>query len=186
MSLADLAHAVMLVEIGLIPPEIGAKLLAVLLELHAIPAAEFPFDPARGDAYNNREYVLRQQAPEVAGWLQVGRPRREVTTIAYLLVLRERLLALTAALLDLMTALLNLAEAHLHTLMPDYTYLQTAHPTTLAHYLLTFAQPMTRDLDRLHDVFERTNLSPAGSGSTNGSRLPLDRARLAEALGFAG
>jgi argininosuccinate lyase len=186
MSLADLAHGVMLVEIGLIPPEIGAKLLAALLELHAIPAAEFPFDPARGDAYNNREYVLRQQAPEVAGWLQAGRPRREVTTIAYLLVVRERLLSLTGALLDLMKALLNLAEAHRHTLMPDYTYLQTAHPTTLAHYLLTFVQPMTRDLARLRDVFERTNLSPAGSGSTNGSRLPLDRVRLAELLGFAG
>jgi argininosuccinate lyase len=67
-----------------------------------------------------------------------------------------------------------------------YTYLQTAHPTTLAHYLLTFVQPMTRDLARLRDVFERTNLSPAGSGSTNGSRLPLDRVRLAELLGFAG
>jgi argininosuccinate lyase len=186
MSLADLAHGVMLVEIGLIPAEIGAKLLAGLLELHAIPAAEFPFDPARGDAYNNREYVLRQQAPEVAGWLQAGRPRREVTTIAYLLVVRERLLALISALLDLMKVLLNLAEAHLYTLMPDYTYLQTAHPTTLAHYLLTFVQPMTRDLARLRDVFERTNLSPAGSGSTNGSRLPLDRVRLAELLGFAG
>lgn len=186
MSLADLAHAVMLIEIGLIPPEIGAKLLAALLELHALPAAEFPFDPARGDAYNNREYILRRQAPEVAGWLQAGRPRREVTTIAYLLVVRQDLLALTGALLDLMGVLLNLAETHLQTLMPDYTYLQTAHPTTLAHYLLTFVQPMTRDLARLRGVFERTNLSPAGSGSTNGSRLPLDRVRLAELLGFAG
>jgi argininosuccinate lyase len=186
MSLADLAHAIMLVEIGLIPPKIGARLLVALLELHAIPAAEFPFDPARGDAYNNREYVLRRQAPQAAGWLQAGRPRREVTTIAYLLVVRERLLALTGALLDLMKTLLNLAEAHRCTLMPDYTYLQTAHPTTLAHYLLTFVQPMTRDLARLRDVFERTNLSPAGSGSTNGSRLPLDRVRLAELLGFDG
>jgi argininosuccinate lyase len=70
--------------------------------------------------------------------------------------------------------------------MPDYTYLQTAHPTTLAHYLLTFVQPMTRDLARLRSLFERTNLSPAGSGSTNGSRLPLDRNRLAELLGFDG
>ncbi|MBI1878549.1 MAG: argininosuccinate lyase, partial [Chloroflexi bacterium] len=186
MSLADLAHAVMLIETGLIPSPTGAGLLGALLELHTIPAAEFPFDPARGDAYNNREYLLRQRAPEVAGWLQAGRPRREVTTIAYLLVVRERLLALAGALLELMAALLNLAEAHLHTLMPDYTYLQTAHPTTLAHYLLTFVQPMTRDLARLRGVFERTNLSPAGSGSTNGSRLPLDRDRLAELLGFDG
>jgi argininosuccinate lyase len=186
MSLADLAHAVMLLEVRLIPPSVGAELLTALLALHAVPAADFPFDPARGDAYNNREYILRQKAPEVAGWLQAGRPRREVTTLAYLIVVRERLLSLTGALLDLMAALLNLAETHLYTLMPDYTYLQTAHPTTLAHYLLTFVQPMTRDLARLQSVFERVNLSPAGSGSTNGSRLPLDRVRLAELLGFDG
>jgi argininosuccinate lyase len=186
MSLADLAHAVMLIEVGIIPPSTGATLLAALLEMHAIPAESFPFDPTRGDAYTNREYALRQKAPEVAGWLQAGRPRREVSTLAYLLVVRERLLTLAGALLDLMRTLLNLAEAHLHTLMPDYTYLQTAHPTTLAHYLLTFVQPMTRDLDRLRGAFERTNLSPAGAGSTNGSRLPLDRARLAELLGFDG
>jgi argininosuccinate lyase len=186
MSLADLAHAVMLTETGLIPAEAGAKLLAALLELHAIPPAEFRFEPARGDAYNNREYMLRQKAPEAAGWLQAGRARREATTIAYTLLVRERLLALTGALLELMAALLDLAEAHLQTLLPDYTYLQTAHPTTLAHYLLTFVQPMTRDLARLRAAFERTNLSPAGIGSTNGSRLPLDRNRLAELLGFDG
>ncbi len=186
MSLADLAQAVMLIEISVIPPAVGAKLLITLLKMHDIPANDFPFDPTHGDAYTNREYVLRQKAPEVAGWLQAGRPRREVTTVAYLLVVRERLLTLTAALLDLMRALLNLAEANLHTLMPDYTYLQTAHPTTLAHYLLTFVQPMTRDLARLQSAFDRVNLSPAGAGSTNGSRLPLDRPRLAELLGFDG
>lgn len=186
MSLADLAHAVMLIEAGLIPAEAGAKLLAALLDLHDIPPAEFPFDPARGDAYNNREYVLRQHAPEVAGWLQAGRPRREVSTLAYLLVVREQLLTLTGALLNLIEALLNLADAHLRTLMPDYTYLQTAHPTTLAHYLLTFVQPMARDLARLQTAFARANLSPAGAGSTNGSRLPLNRERLGELLGFDG
>jgi argininosuccinate lyase len=186
MSLADLAHALMLIEVGLIPPDAGATLLAALLDLHNIPGDTFPFDPAQGDAYTNREYVLRQKVPQVAGWLQAGRPRREVTTLGYLLVVRERLLALTRALLAAMQALLILAESHLDTLMPDYTYLQTAHPTSLAHYLLTFVQPMSRDLARLQAVFERVNLSPAGAGSTNGSRLPLQRERLAELLGFAG
>lgn len=186
MSLADLAHAVMLIEANLIPAAAGAELLATLLALHEQPAADFPFDPARGDAYNNLEYELRRRAPAVAGWLQAGRPRREVSTLAYLLVTRERLLSLIGAHLNLLTTLLNLAAAHRQTLMPDYTYLQTAHPTTLAHYLLTFVQPMTRDLARLRAVFARTNLSPAGAGSTNGSRLPLDRQRLADLLGFEG
>ncbi len=186
MSLADLAHTVMLIEVGIIPPQAGADLLAALLAMHAIAPADFPFDPAHGDAYTNREHYLREQAPAAVGWLKAGRPRREASTIAYLLAVRQRLLTLTGALARLMQAILNLAEANLTTVTPDYTYLQPAQPTTLAHYLLTFVQPMTRDLVRLRGAFERTNCSPAGSGSVNGSRLPLDRTRLAELLGFEG
>lgn len=52
------------------------------------------------------------------------------------------------------------------------------------HYLLTFVHPMLRDLDRLRTAYQRTNVSPAGAGSVNGSRLPLDRDSLSEMLGF--
>ena len=141
MSLADLAQAVMLIEVDLIPVEAGPNLLTALLDLHAIPPDQFPFDPAHGDAYTNREHVLRQKALHVAGWLQAGRPRREVSTLAFLLVVRERLLSLVEVMLEMMQTLLVMAQQHLTTIMPDYTYLQTAHPTTLAHYLLTFVSP---------------------------------------------
>jgi len=90
------------------------------------------------------------------------------------------------ALLAAMETLLDTAAAHVATLMPDYTYLQTAQPTTFAHYLLGFVQPMIRDLTRLRAAFDHTNRSPAGIGSTNGSRLPLNRERLAHLLGFQG
>src|SRR3972149_4082806 len=86
----------------------------------------------------------------------------------------------------LLEALLAQAEAHVATIMPDYTYLQPAQPTTLAHYLLGFAYPAMRDLERLRAAFQRINRSPAGGGSTNGSRLPLDRHRVAELLRFEG
>ncbi|MCI0709252.1 MAG: argininosuccinate lyase [Chloroflexi bacterium] len=186
MSFADLAHAIMLIEQRIIPPEIGPELLRALLDMHRIPAEQFPFDPSHGDAYSNREYHLLQRVPTVGGWLQTGRPRREVTTIAYLLVNRERILRLSETLLLLMQAILDRAEAHRSTIVPDYTYLQPAHPTTLSHYLLTFVWPMARDLDRLQQTFRRVNRSPAGSGSTNGSRLSLNREYLAELLGFDG
>jgi argininosuccinate lyase len=70
--------------------------------------------------------------------------------------------------------------------MPDYTYLQQAQPTTLGHYLLGFVYPMLRDAERLRACFQRINLSPGGIASVNGSRLPLDRNRLADLLGFDG
>ncbi|MBI5829120.1 MAG: argininosuccinate lyase, partial [Chloroflexi bacterium] len=185
MSLADLAHVIMLVETDIIPREAGGELLAALLTLHPAPPLDFALDPARGDLYSNREAYLRMLTPAV-GWLSAGRARREATTIGYRLAVRERLLVAAAALGDCAAAALDLAEKHRATLFPDYTYLQPAQPTTFGHYLLTFAYPLLRDLDRARAAFARTNVSPAGSGSVNGSRLPLDRARLAELLGFDG
>lgn len=183
MSLADLAHVVELIEAGVVPREAGSDLLSALLGMHPSPPFDFALDPARGDLYSNREAYLRMLTP-AAGWLSAGRARREATTIGYRIAARERLLSLAEALVDLGLAALDLAEAHRATLFPDYTYLQPAQPTTFGHYLLTFAYPILRDLDRLREAFRRTNASPAGSGSVNGSRLPLDRARLAGRLGF--
>ncbi|MBI3763304.1 MAG: argininosuccinate lyase [Chloroflexi bacterium] len=183
MSRADLAHVVMLAEAGIIPGEAGGELIAALLEIHPRPPLDFSFDPATGDLYANREAYLKMLTP-AAGWLSAGRARREAATIGYRIAARSRLLGLASALADCARAALDLAETHRATIFPDYTYLQTAQPTTFGHYLLTFVYPVLRDLDRLRAAFARTNVSPAGSGSVNGSRLPLNRERLAELLGF--
>ncbi|HET7090645.1 MAG TPA: argininosuccinate lyase [Anaerolineae bacterium] len=183
MSLADMAHVVALIESDIIPRQAGGELLSALLDIHPSPPLDFALDPARGDLYSNREVYLRMLT-SAAGWLSAGRARREATTIGYRIALRRRLLAWAAALEDGAVAALDQAEAHRATLFPDYTYLQPAQPTTFGHYLLTFVYPMLRDLDRTRAAFARANVSPAGSGSVNGSRLPLDRARLANLLGF--
>jgi len=183
MSLADLAHVLELMEAGVLSPATGGELLQALLELHPAPPLDFGLDPARGDLYSNREAYLRMLGAPV-GWLSAGRARREATTIGYRVAVRGRLLALAAALGELAAAGLDLAEAQRETLFPDYTYLQPAQPTTFGHYLLTFVTPLLRDLERTRAAFANANASPAGSGSVNGSRLPLDRARLAARLGF--
>jgi argininosuccinate lyase len=189
MSFADLAYVVMLCEENLIPPASRPSLLQGLLHLHNIPPEQFPFSPIFGDIYTNRENALRQHTGADSGadgWLRMGRARRESSTVGYTLVTRDGLLGLMQALLGLLETLLNLAEAHRETLMPDYTYLQKAHPTTLGHYLLTFAMPISRDLSRLRAVYDRFDQCPAGIGSVNGARLPLNRNRLAELLAFQG
>jgi argininosuccinate lyase len=78
------------------------------------------------------------------------------------------------------------AERHLGTLMPDYTYLQQAQPTTFGHYLLSFADPVLRDAERLRAEYANVNVSPAGAGAVNGSRILDDRDASARRLGFAG
>jgi len=184
MSLADLAHIVMLIEVHVVPEDIGRRLLGSLIELHHTPVTDVDLDPVLGDLYSNRESWVSRRDAAAAGWLSAGRARREASTTAYRIAVRRRLLELSGAMTLLVTAVLDQAERHVDTVMPDYTYLQQAHPTTVGHYLMSFAYPMLRDLDRLQACFARTNASPGGGGSTNGSRLPLDRARLQELLGF--
>lgn len=186
LNLGDIAHVLVLLENEVIPPSAGQKLLKALLAAHEISVQAFQFDPARGDAYKNREHHIMQAVPEVGGWLRAGRARREATNIAYCLAVRERLLVLLEAATAFIEALLVRVQEHMDTLMPDYTYLQQAQPTTLGHYLLGFIYPVLRDVERLRTCFGRINLCPGGIGSVNGSRLPLDRRRLADLLGFDG
>ncbi|MGZ8975714.1 2-phosphosulfolactate phosphatase XcbC [Methylomagnum sp.] len=182
MGRVDLAHTLVMLEAGIIPPEPGRELLAALLELRERPG-DFQPDPARGDLYTNREAWLAERTAAV-GWLGAGRARREATTTAFHIKVREDLLHLADALAAFGHTLTRRARQFRDALMPDYTYLQAAQPTRFGHYLLGFAYPILRDLARLRALYGRINRSPAGCGSTNGSRLPQDRERLAELLGF--
>lgn len=184
LALSDLAHVLHLAEQQLIPRQAAQSLARLLLELDR--DAGFSYDPALGDAFTNRAQWLRARAPDAAGYLSTGRARREATTVAFRLLVRRQLIALGLSLVRAQTALLDLAALHTETLMPDYTYLQAAHPTSLSHYLLSFVYPLLRDSTRLQEAFGAINRSPAGIGSTNGSSLPLSRERIAELLGFDG
>ncbi len=184
ISLVDLAHTLVMTEAGIVPREAGQDLIAALLKLHERPA-DFVLDPARGDLYTNREAWLATQTG-ASTWLGAGRARREATTTAFLIKVRAGLLGLAEALTTTGKALAARAREFRMALLPDYTYLQSAQPTSFGHYLLGFAYPILRDLDRIRGLYGRVNRSPAGCGSTNGSRLPQDRERLSELLGFDG
>lgn len=184
MGFADLAHTTMLIEQGVIAKAPGTTLLAALLELQHGPE-DFALDPALGDLYTNRESWLSQRTT-ATGWLGAGRARREATTTAWHITVRQGVLDFAAALIGCGEALATKAQALRDALAPDYTYLQTAQPTSFGHYLLSFAFPLLRDLDRLRSLHARIDRSPAGCGSANGSGLPQDRARLEELLGFTG
>jgi argininosuccinate lyase len=186
MSYADIAHVIMLIEEGILPQDSGKKLLGVLLALHDRPVGELGFHPKYGDLYTNRVRLLKEQVGRDAGWLHSGRARRECSTVGWLIETRERLLSFGRSITNLSHALIGKSERHIHDYMPDYTYLQHAQPTTLAHYFLTFVYSLLRDLERLCQTYHRLNVSPAGSGSVNGSRLPLNRERVARLLGFQG
>src|SRR5215210_2479014 len=187
LSLADLAHAVALVEGGDLPGEDAKSLLQGLLELHAIPGDEFPWDPALGDAFNAREAELeRRVGRAAAGWLSAGRPRREAFRVALRLTARAGVRELQDALVDQAAALVRHARATRSALATDYTYLQPAQPTTVGHLLLAYAYPALRDADRARASHAALGASVAGAGGSAGSRWALDRHRLADLLGSEG
>jgi argininosuccinate lyase len=187
LSLADLAHAVALIEGGDLAGEDAKSLLRGLLELHAIPDDEFPWDPSLGDAFNAREAELeRRVGRAAAGWLSAGRPRREAFRVALRLTARAGARELHDALVDQAAALVRHAGATRTALATDYTYLQPAQPTTVGHLLLAYAYPALRDADRASASHAALGASVAGAGGSAGSRWSLDRARLAELLGCDG
>lgn len=184
LSLSDLAHAVALTETGVLDAATAAGLAGGLLELHAIPPSEFPWDPDRGDAFNSREHELRRRVgASASGWLTAGRPRREAFRVGLRLVARAQVLDLHDAVRDAAAALTDLGEQHGADLAADYTYLQPAQPTTIGHLLIGYAQPLVRDAERLRRVHGWLDASVAGVGGSAGSRWAIDRTRLAELLG---
>jgi argininosuccinate lyase len=81
-------------------------------------------------------------------------------------------------------ALISQAEQHTETLMPGYTHLQPAQPITAAHWLMSFFWMLSRDRERLNQAYQRTAVSPLGSGALAGTPFPVDRQFLADELGF--
>lgn len=186
-ALADLAHGVMLVEEAILSSERGARLLAGLLDILDRGLAEFPWDSQVGSYLPQAErYLAALVGEDVAGRLQTGRSRNDQSAAAERLWMRDLLLELTGDLLALERAIVTRADEHADTLMPGYTHLQHAQPSTFGHALMRHASVLERDLQRLEGAFARTNLSAQGGAAMAGTSWPVNRERVAALLGHDG
>ena len=85
---------------------------------------------------------------------------------------------------ELRKVFLDLAAVHHETLIPAYTHTQPAQPSTLAHFLLSMAENLGRDVRRLQSAYDNMNYCPLGAGAITTTGFPIDRHRVAELLGF--
>ena len=185
--LTDLAHAVMLTETGILAHERGTRLLEGLLEMHDSGGAGFPYLAESGSFLVQTEHYLSQRMGEdIAGRLQTGRSRNDQSAAAERLYVRDLLLDVAAGTFRLQRHVLTQAEAHAETLMPGYTHLQHAQPTTFGHHMMRCAAAFDRDLQRMRDAWPRINLSSLGGAAMAGTSWPVDRNRTAELLGHDG
>ncbi len=183
----DIAHTVMLAEQGILAPAHARAILTTLREIAALGTARFPMDPAKGSFLLQVEaYLFDQVGESVGGRMHTGRSRLDQGPTVRRLYKRRHLIRVMEDVLALQGAILGLAQRHLGTVMPGYTCLQHAHPTTFGHYLLAFSTKLSDDFDRLRETFARVNLSPLGAAGLAGTAWPIDRDRTRALLGFDG
>ncbi len=184
--LVDKAHVVMLREQSILKKEEAAAILLCLTRLedradefleHELPGYEDVHTAIEAE-------VIRELGEEVGGRMHTGRSRNDEVATCIRLALRTELFQLLEAINELRTSLLVKAAEHLDTVMPGYTHLQHAQPTTFGHHMLAHADALARDFARLTTALERTNVSPLGAAAFASTGFPLDRDRTARLLGF--
>lgn len=177
------AHVIMLIERGVISKDSGSRILKALLELDGSPFVRFDAEDIHVIV---EEEVIKRVGMEVGGDINIAKSRNDQVATAIRMALREEIISIVDVVLSLQESLLEAAKRGIGTIIPGYTHLQPAQPTTLAHYLLAQFDALQRDLERLLDAYKRVNLCPMGSGALATTSFPISRERVAELLGFDG
>jgi argininosuccinate lyase len=181
----SIAHAAMLGAQGVIEQSDANQIIAALQEIRAdIDAGKFEFKLSDEDIHMSVEAELTRRIGDAGKRLHTARSRNDQVALDFRLHLKNEITGILGMELDLLSVLLDIAEKNTDTIMPAYTHLQRAQPTTFAHYMMAYANMLRRDVTRLEDCIERMDESPLGSGALTGTTYPIDRMKVAEALGF--
>jgi argininosuccinate lyase len=183
---ASIAHAQMLGRTGIIPASDARALVeglrAVLADVRAGRlAADGPYE----DVHTFVEAALYRRLGPVAGRLHTARSRNDQVATAFRLYVKEQVVHVVDLVAGLMAAVAERAASTVDVLMPAFTHLQHAQPVRLAHHLLAYLWMLDRDVDRLVDCYRRADVLPLGSGAAVGVSFPVDRALVADLLGFS-
>ncbi|MDD1719467.1 MAG: argininosuccinate lyase, partial [Methanoregulaceae archaeon] len=185
--MVDIAHLLMLERQGLVDRPGAGKLIAVLLDLVDEGIPESVFEHRFEDIHAGIEaFLVEKTGEDVGGRLHMGRSRNDEVATCIRLRLREALICMMDGLLDVREVLAGIAKDHTATIMPGFTHMQHAQPTTLAHHLLGYEQALSRDSWRLSDAYNRVNLCPLGAAAFAGTGYRIDREWTAKMLGFDG
>ncbi|MCD8341153.1 MAG: argininosuccinate lyase [Clostridiales bacterium] len=181
----SIAHATMLGEQGIIPQEDADAIINGLNAILAdIEAGEVEFSLDNEDIHMNIETILTERIGSAGKRLHTARSRNDQVAVDFRMFVRDEIPVIIGQILDLEEVLIRKAEQNIDTVMPGYTHMQRAQPTTFAHYMMAYANMFRRDVTRLEDCLERMDECPLGAGALATSSYPVNRARTAELLGF--
>jgi argininosuccinate lyase len=183
--IGSMAHALMLHETGIISKEEARDILRGLTKiLKEYKKLKFP--PELEDIHVAVEEELTKHIGDIGGKLHTARSRNDQIACDLRLWVREEVNSICLEVIKLIKTLIDLAKEHQNTVMPGYTHLQHAQPTTLAHHLLSYCDAYLRDLERMNNSYRRINLNPLGAGALATTSFPIDRDKTAQLLGFDG
>ena len=181
------AHVTMLAKQGIVSEEDKEAILEGLKGIEEdIESGKLEFTKEHEDIHSFVEAHLINRIGEAGKRLHTGRSRNDQVALDMKLYCRGEVLEINSLTKRLIEELLKRMEENLETYMPGFTHLQKAQPVTLAHHLGAYFEMFYRDRLRLHDLYERMNYCPLGSGALAGTTYPLDREYTASLLEFYG
>jgi argininosuccinate lyase len=182
----SIAHVTMLGEQGLMSPENAAEAVAGLHTiLQEINKGDFSIDDSAEDIHSQIEFMLTKRIGEAGKMIHTGRSRNDQVALDIKLFLRSAIAGVKADINDLFDLLINKSNAHRDTLIPGYTHLQIAMPSSIGLWLGAYAESLVDDMEFLLAAYQVANKNPLGSGAGYGSSFPLNRKRTTELLGFS-
>ena len=182
----SIAHVKMLGAREIIPPGDAARIAGELsVILSDMESGRIEFKTSDEDIHMCVEAELTRRIGEAGKRLHTARSRNDQVALDFRMYLKKEIKEILSLELELISTLIGIAEGNAGTVMPAYTHMQRAQPTTLAHYLLAYVNMLRRDVTRLEDCYERMDEMPLGSGALTGTTYPIDREMVAAELGFA-
>lgn len=166
--------------------ELNKALTACENLLIKIQKNELEFYSEAEDIHFFIQSELQKEIEDLAKKIHTGRSRNDQVVLDLILYTRDQVDTVSNLAKKVIHEMLKIAEKNLHTLLPAYTHLQQAQPTSLAHYFCCYIEMLNEDINRLEDFRKRVNKCPLGSSSICGSSLSLDRDFIAKELGFDG
>ena len=183
--LGSIAHTTMLAEVGLLTKDEQVQLKNALIEIYeSIESGHFSLEPGVEDIHSQVEIALTQKLGDIGKKIHSARSRNDQVLVDLKLFLRAELILLSQSVKDFFELLQTQSEAHKNDLLPGYTHLQLAMPSSFGLWLGAYAESLVDDMTMLQAAFTIVNKNPLGSAAGYGSSFPINRTRTTELLGF--
>ena len=183
--LGNMAHMKMLNSIGLISDEDRVALEQGLKDVYAtVQSGEFTIDDGVEDVHSQVEFILTEKCGDAGKRIHTGRSRNDQVMVDLKLFSRAALIELQSGVKSLFDVLMQRADELKDVLMPGYTHMQVAMPSSFGMWLSAYAEALADDLLLLDAAYKLVNTNPLGSGAGYGSSVPLNRTLTTQLLGF--